>query len=340
MNFSAILDKNYIPRLNTLLYSLKTYELTFNFYVIALDDETFFYFKDVENCIPISIKEIHAFYPELDGIEQERDRVSYIFTLSPYYPSYLLEKHVDLEHICSLDSDQYFFSSPKSIFDLLNEYSVLITPHRFSQKLVNLDFERFGKYNVSFQIFKRNAIGLACLKLWREQCSNWCFDKEEGNWYADQKYLDTWQNELGNQIHVIDHNGLGLAPWNIEDVTIVKRFNQVYVDKTPLILYHYQGLKIIGDGYVYSFLDNYTLKNIFVINQLIYKPIIKSLIKFTLGVDAFSRNNRKFDYDFMVDKADFVFKIKFGRIFQFNNYLKFQRLKNGLFDKFTNIFRR
>jgi hypothetical protein len=340
MNFSAILDKNYISRLNALLFSLEKNCKDFNFFVVALDNEIYDYFRGVKHCIPISIQDIHAFYPELDKIERERDRVSYIFTLSPFYPSFILEKYQELDHICSLDVDQYFYSSPQPIFDLLADFSVLITPHRFSRKLVDLNFERFGKFNVSFQVFKRGAIGVACLNLWREQCLNWCFDREENGWYADQKYLDTWQKEFGNQIHEIMHKGLGLAPWNIEDVVIRKRKNKIFVDNELLILYHYQGLKILSEGYIYSFIDNYTKKNTSIINHLIYKPIIKCILRFTSEVDTFSRNNRNFDYDFMVDKADFVFKKKFGFLFEFRQYLKLQNWVYGIRNRFTNIFRR
>jgi len=323
-----------------LLFSLRKNCKNFNFFVVALDSETYDYFLNIKHCIPISIQEIHDFYPELDKIVNERDRISYIFTLSPYYPSFILEKYQELDHICSLDVDQFFFSSPKIIFELLKEYSVIITPHRFSNKLKELNFECFGKFNVSFQVFKRDSVGLACLKLWREQCLNWCFDREEYGWYADQKYLDTWQIVFGNQIYEIKHKGLGLAPWNIEDLVIHQRKNKIFVDDELLILYHYQGLKILSEGYIYSFLDNYTIKNTSTINHLIYKPIIKCILSFTSTVDTFSRNYRNFDYDFMMEKADFVFKIKFGIIFQFNNYLKLQNVKNGLLDKFTNIFRR
>jgi len=339
MNFSVIIDENYISRLNALLFSLKKKCKDFNFFVISLDTKTYDYFLNIKHCIPISIQEIHDFYPELDIIENERDRVSYIFTLSPYYPSYILEKYQELDHICSLDVDQFFFSSPRPIFDLLADFSVLITPHRFSQKLLDLNFERFGRFNVSFQVFKRDSIGIACLKLWREQCLNWCFDREEYGLYADQKYLDTWHKEFGNQIYEIKHKGLGLAPWNIENVVIQKRKDKIFVDNELLILYHYQGLKILSEGYIYSFIDNYTIKNINIINRLIYKPIIKCILNFTSAVDTFSRNNRNFDYNFMLEKADFVFKIKYGMIFQFKNYLKLQRIKDVLFDKFTNIFR-
>lgn len=340
MNLSAILDKNYIPRLNTLLFSLRTYCSDFTFYVVALDDETYCYFNQQSNCISISIAEIQAFYPILSQLKQERDPISYIFTLSPFYPSYILEKFPEIDHICSLDSDQYFFSSPQPVFDLLHDYSVLITPHRFSKKLEKLDYSRFGKYNVSFQVFKRDEVGLSCLALWRDQCTAWCFDREENGLYADQKYLDVWEEILGDKVHVIQDKGLGLAPWNIEDAQLQRRQGKLFIDENELIVYHYQGLKLLQDGYVYTFLDHYTCPTTNDIHAYIYKPLVRKLLEFTSTIDSFNRNNRTFDYDFMVEKADFVFKKKFGFIFEFRQYLKLQNWVYGLRNRFTNIFRR
>ena len=89
MNFSSIIDKNYISRLDGLLTSLRKYESNFQFYIVALDEETFLYYLSKTNCIPIRVQEIHAFYPQLDKIKADRDTVSYIFTISPFYPSFL-----------------------------------------------------------------------------------------------------------------------------------------------------------------------------------------------------------------------------------------------------------
>ena len=340
MNFTSILDKNYISRLNTLLFSLRKYSSDFTYYVVALDNETYCYFEYQPNCVSIAVEEIHDFYPELSRIKEERDPISYIFTLSPFYPSFILEKFKELDHICSLDTDQYFFSSPSPIFDLLETHSVLITPHRFSKRLSELDYARFGEFNVSFQVFKRNEVGLSCLELWREQCASWCFDFEENNLYADQKYLDSWQKTFGNQVHVIQNKGLGLAPWNLENVHLQQKNRKIFVDEDVLILFHYQGLKLLQDGFVYTFLDHYTIPKTHFIHRYIYKPIVHSLFKFTTKIDSFNRNNRTFDYNFMVLKADFVFKKKFGFIVEFRQYIKLQNRVYGLHNRFTNIFRR
>lgn len=324
MNFASILDKNYIPRLNALLYSLDKHESSFTYFVIALDIETSNFFQNRKNCIIITIDKIESNYPILKLLKNQRSSINYLFTLSPFYPSYILEAYPELDHICTLDVDQYFFSSPKPIFKLLDEYSVLITPHRFTSSLLNRGFEVFGKYNVSFQIFKNDETGLACLNLWRKQCVNWCFDHIEKDLYADQKYLETWNSHFENKILEITNKGLGLAPWNIENVRIIKKKNKIYVDNELLILYHYQGLKVLDYGFIYTYLDNYSENKVDTILNLIYKPILKKLLTFTVKVDSFIRNNLVFDINFLKEKSDYVIKRKFGFLFIFTHFLFFK----------------
>lgn len=336
---TSILDKNYISRLKTLIFSLRKYTKEYTYFVIALDNLTYETFKNEDKCIPIKIEEIHFFYPELDNIKKERDHISYIFSLSPFYPLYLLEKYSYIDHICSLDVDQFFFNSPHKIFKLLTRYSIIITPHRFSESMLKNNASQFGTYNVSFQIFKNDKIGFDCLQLWRSQCIKWCFDKLENGLYADQKYLETWFSYYGEKIHAIDHIGLGLAPWNFESYRLTRKFGKIFVDNQPLILYHYQGLKVLEYGFTYTYLDNYSKKNPNKINNLIYIPIIRSLLKFTTKIDSFNRNHRFFDFNFLIERPEYIFKRKYRIIFAFKDYLAFQKFINGFFNKFTHLFR-
>ncbi len=330
MNFSAIIDKNYISRLKALIQSLSIYCKKFNFYVISLDNETYDTFLDKKNCIPIKIRDIHEYYPELDVIQKERDRVSYIFSLSPFYPSYLLENYPHLNHICTLDADQFFFSSPKPIFELLQTYSVLITPHRFSKKLVELKYTRFGKNNVSFQVFKRDEIGFSCLSLWRKQCIEWCYDREENDLYADQKYLDFWEETFGDKVHVIQDIGLGLAPWNIENYKISKRFGNIFVDNNKLILFHYQGLRFLKNKITYTYLNNY-IENIDInLYKVIYKKIIKCIYKQNVVVDFISRNSFDEKFIFENQKYCFIKKFFFYKLENYNNIKFFHFLRKIL----------
>ena len=196
MNFVTFFDKNYISRGLVLIDSIKEKCIEFKVFIVALDTVVLNYFSSKEDNITlISIEEIEIFFPELEEIKKERKLIEYYFTLSPLIPLYVLKKY-DVDHICSLDADIKFYSSPKTIFSYLENHSIIITPHKFSSE--NKKMEQYGKFNVSFQIFKNNELGLNCLKKWKEQCLEWCMDEYDfkNHRYADQKYLDKWPEKL------------------------------------------------------------------------------------------------------------------------------------------------
>lgn len=295
-HFASIFDHHYFSRAITLYDSLEKTGITFQFYAVALTPECIQLLEQLnkDNIQIISLQEIESYYPELELVKKQRYQIAYIFTLSPYYPSYILAKYPHIEYICSLDADQYFFSNPKEIFDLLSEGSILITPHRFSEKQIEEGYEVNGKYNVSFQVFKNNNIGKACLELWRKQCLDWCEDKAIEGKFADQKYLETWSDAFQNQVVIIENIGLGLAPWNISQYKIKEKNGSLMVNNTPLILFHYQGLRQLSNGVIRSGLDPYHARSSYIIRNKIYYPIVKTLQKHDTEVDDITRGKLTF----------------------------------------------
>jgi hypothetical protein len=343
--FTAILDYNYLGRLKALFDSMRQHHKNFTLFIVCLDDKLYQYLS--RNKLPdtetIRLDDIEQFYPELIEVKKVRAAIDYIFTLSPYYPSYILENYKEIPFICSLDVDQYFFSSAESIFKELQSCSVLITPHRFTKKITH--FERYGLYNVSFQIFKNDHYGCKCLKIWREQCLAWCKDEWEENKFADQKYLETWAEYLGDKVQAISNPGLGLAPWNIENYKLAVQNNKIYVDQHALILFHYQGLRFLKNNLINSGLAHYNAAVTKLIQRRILQPIIVHLSKASLrnakdqipryavqnGGGLLNQLNSKGFFYLMGDRL-----ISMDNIFFLNNQRK--RI-SGLLNRFKNIYR-
>ena len=126
------------------------------------------------------IDEVESFYPELIIAKRNRSLVEYYFTLSPVFPLYILETY-KISQITTMDADMFFFSNPEPLFNEIEKYSISIMRHNFSEGLIYKEI--YGKYNVSFQSFKNNEEGLQCLRKWKEQCIEWCYDTLEENKY-------------------------------------------------------------------------------------------------------------------------------------------------------------
>jgi hypothetical protein len=182
-----------------------------------------------------------------------------------------------------------FFSSPAPIFELLENCSILITPHDFSPDFKS--HEIYGLHNVSFQIFKNNTEGLNCLERWKKQCIDWCYDKLEDGKFADQKYLDDWVH-FYDKVRPISILGSGVAPWNIKLYKITNRNKSTFVNDRKLIFYHFHGLRILRKNIVYHKLNVYEVIPERNLVRHIYRPYIKKLLSNKLSDDSnINRNN-------------------------------------------------
>ena len=246
--FTTYFDKNYLARGIVLYESIQHHSTDFVLYVLCLDTFTEDYFRQNQSHFPnvktLLLTDIENEYTELKVCKANRTTIEYYFTLSPCLPLYLLKKF-QLPHICSLDADILILSNPQTLFDYLEQYSIIITPHNFSPEIAS--HIKFGKYNVSFQIFKNDIIGIACLEKWKQQCIDWCEDTydEINERFADQKYLDTWINDYPQKVKELFDKVSGLAPWNLNNYYIEKKGDIYYSNNERIVFYHFHHFKIL-----------------------------------------------------------------------------------------------
>jgi len=317
-------DSKYLSRGLVLYNSLKKHSEEFKLYVLCLDEVVFDFFgRNAErypDVIRLTLGEIEDADAELLAVKSNRNQAEYYFTLSPCLPLYVL-KRFNLPHICSLDVDIMFFSSPAPIFDKLNLYSIIITAHDFIPALKSSEI--FGTYNVSFQIFKNDSEGLECLQIWRKECINWCYDRLEDGKFADQKYLDSWPKNF-SRILADNVPGAGAAPWNIEKYKITSQNGEVFLNKDKLIFFHYQGLRIINERLINHNLDSYKTNPRKIIMKEIYKPYIESLLSYKgddSGIERLKSPERSSNLKYMIYEKDWFFFYQ-NKLFKKNFILK------------------
>lgn len=281
LHFTTFFDKNYLSRGLVLIESLQKHTSKFELYVLCLDDFTIQYFNRNKHQYPeiitLTLSDVEEQDQELLACKGNRSTIEYYFTLSPCLPLFLLNKY-ELSHICSLDADIKFYDSPDTLFDL-NNYSIVITPHKFSQEIKYK--EKNGKNNVSFQIFKNDQVGISCLELWRKQCIDWCKDEIdiENDRFADQKYLDNWEQKYAPKIKVLNDNVSGLASWNLNNYVITKKEALFYSNDERIIFYHFHHNKFLKKRWATNGFKGYQVRNQEGINE-IYNDYWNNIIKF------------------------------------------------------------
>jgi hypothetical protein len=231
----------------------------------------------------IALEEFEKADAELFSARQNRSRIEYYFTCTPSLPLYVLNAKPEIDCITYLDADLYFYADPKPIFEEMKDRSIAIIEHRFAPNLCEL--ERCGIYNVGWLTFRRDERALACLRWWRDRCIEWCYDREEGGKFGDQKYLDDWPARFEG-VAVIQHKGANLALWNLANFTVRSQEGAIWVDDQPLIFFHFHGLKQVG-------LHTYQLNQAYyrvritpTVRNNVYRPYVRALREVAAGLQG------------------------------------------------------
>ena len=170
----------------------------------------------------------------------------YRWTCKPAVLLHALEAVPALQWAVWLDSDMLAFGD---LDDELRKYpdaSAVLTPHRFSLPEFAAYEPVVGRFNAGYVAFHNTAEGLAALRWWMDRCLEGCPAVPMDGRYGDQKYLDEMPRLFANVVASASA-GLNCAPWNLFEKRIERVGKGVLVEGTPLLLYHFQGLKIIRD---------------------------------------------------------------------------------------------
>ena len=240
-HYCTYFDSGFLPQGLALWASLKRHDAAAVLWVLALDEPAAAALRGVgqPDLRVVALAELEAGDAALAAAKANRSKVEYYFTLSPCWPHWLLRTQPEIAAITYLDADLYFWSSPAPFFAAIDAAgaSVGLTAHRYPPELRSL--EKWGRYNVAIQFFRRDEAGLAVLADWRARCLEWCYDRLEPDRFADQKYLDAWPERFGRAVCVVPHPGVNAAPWNWSGGAWAVTDSGPTVDGQPLVFFHF-----------------------------------------------------------------------------------------------------
>jgi hypothetical protein len=276
-HFCTYFDKNYLSRGLTLYESLRAHHPELRLYVCCFDDETYAYLsrRELPSLVPVRLADLEAFDPELRATQSTRARVEYLFTATASWLRYVLHRFADVDLLTYVDADFRFYASSEPLFAEMGDASIAIVEHGFAPELRHLEI--YGRFNVGWLSFRRDEQGSACIGWWRERCIEWCYDRLEGDRFADQKYLDRWP-ELFSSLVVLRHKGVNVAPWNLKARGLRLDGARLCVDGDALICFHFHGLKHVLGPLYDSGLREYHVKLDSGLRRALFEPYLLKLM--------------------------------------------------------------
>jgi len=249
-HYTTLFDSYYLSRALAMHESLLKNSPDFHLYIFAFDDKSEQILNEL-NLAKVTVIPLREFEDErLLGIKATRTKGEYCWTCTSSTIYYCINRF-NLDHCTYLDADLYFFSNPNVLVDELNGDSILITEHRYTEKYDQSATS--GKYCVQFMTFRNTPEGMEALTWWRDRCIEWCFDRFEDGKFGDQKYLDDWTTRFKG-VHVLEHRGGGVAPWNvqqfdIEETPVCYRVKEKSTGRAfDLVFYHFHGVRFLKNN--------------------------------------------------------------------------------------------
>lgn len=252
INFCTLFDSYYLDKGIALYKSLEKVSRDFTLYIFCFDDKAYEVLRDLafKHAVIIHHKEFET--PALLEKKAERSKAEYCWTCTSVTIEYVLD-YYRVNSCTYLDSDLYFYADPQILFDEIenSKANVVIVEHRFKNNAYGRKLEaRNGKYCVEFNYFDQSENGRRVLKWWKDKCYEWCYDRPDPDRMGDQKYLNHWTTEFEG-VHVLQHLGGGVAPWNLEQYHLESVENDEIVMATmdgakfPLVFFHFQNIRYL-----------------------------------------------------------------------------------------------
>lgn len=269
-HYVTLFDSKFLPMGLCLHDSLSEHAGSFHLWVICMDELVFKQLSqlNVPNLTSIRLSDIED--DRLKEVKPTRSNGEYCWTLTPFTPEIVFKLAPDAKRVTYLDADLFFFDSPDSFFEELenSDKHVLITEHAYAPEY-EFRSETSGKFCVQFMTFMRTKEAFEVMHWWQERCLEWCYARFEDGKFGDQKYLDSWPEVFSSQVHVLKQTTRTLAPWNVHYLLSMQN-----IGFKPVI-YHFHALRILTPTKVKLF-ESYKVGKTALI---LYKQYINSLNK-------------------------------------------------------------
>lgn len=250
MNFCTLFDSYYLDKGIALYKSLEAVTKDFTLYVFCFDDRSYEILTDLSFEHAVILHHSCFETEDLLALKKERSKAEYCWTCTSVVIEYVLKTYA-VDGCTYIDSDLYFYSDPQVLFEEIDGHNadVTIVEHRFKNNNYGRKLEaRNGKYCVQFNYFRNNENAMRVLNWWKDRCFEWCYDIPDPDRMGDQKYLNHFTS-LFSGVHELQHLGGGVAPWNLEQYSLIEKKHQNIVlettdgEKFPLVFYHFQNIR-------------------------------------------------------------------------------------------------
>lgn len=241
----------YIPKASILVESLKKIYPDLFFICVLSDKQD----KDIDYTVFDQVLTVENLDIPVENLESwifSHTTVELCTAVKPFAFKKIF-KDRNPEYILYIDPDIVLYSPLDELFEVLDKYPVVLTPHvtvPASNEIDMLDGEmlgclRHGVFNLGFLALRNSGEGVTFLNWWADRCLGYCYDDGPRGLFTDQRWIDLAPCFF-EDIKILRLPNYNVATWNLYYRHIEKNANgNLLVNgKYPLRFFHFSGFDI------------------------------------------------------------------------------------------------
>lgn len=256
----TIVAKNYISHARVLMKSLLNYHADVDRFVLVADkidgyfDPSKEVFKILEADELTNIKDFPSFSFKYNIIE-------FSTAVKPYFIEYLFLKY-RFKKVIYFDPDIVIFNTLTEIFDLLDTYSIVLSPHIMKPipddgyLPSEIHVLKSGCFNLGFMGLSRSKTTEALLSWWKDRLYDKCLIGPISGYMVDQIWINLVPCFFSDYF-VLKKPGYNVSYWNLHERPITKRNGKFMVGNCPLYFSHFSGFDINSPDRISRFQNRY-----------------------------------------------------------------------------------
>ena len=259
----TIIAKNYLSFARVLTDSFLEHNPGGKVFVLLVDKVDGYFDPHLEKFHLVTMDELGI--PEMEQILFQYNVVEACTGLKPYFLDYLFNKY-NLRKLAYFDPDILITANLNELAALLDEYSVILTPHMLEPIPLNdqhkpreIDLLHVGTYNLGFIALAGNSTATKLLRWWHERLSKMCVWIDPSRvLFNDQKWIDLVPGYFDG-VCILRDPGYNVAYWNLQSRRIESKEGRVTVNGRPLKFFHFSGFDPDNINQISVYQNRFTL---------------------------------------------------------------------------------
>lgn len=179
-------------------------------------------------------------------------------------PTFLLSLLKKYHKVAYIDPDIKVFRSLDIIFDRLDDYSIVLTPHIVTPIDDNLkpgevDFLISGQFNLGFIAVSNTDSAVKMLHWWQARCLEQGYNEAARGLFVDQKWISIVPC-IFSGVYIEKSFGCNMAYWNLHERLLGSDNGTWIVNQTdPLYFFHFSGLLLNEENDISKYQNRYNL---------------------------------------------------------------------------------